>query len=213
MKADTPAWEALSRLPFLSKEEVRTHPRELLTGNVPRGTMTFKSSGTTGTPTVIFYTREFHALETAVIEARNLNWARVTYRDRRVMFGARKICRFSQTKPPFWRFSPAENMAYASVYHLAPEYFSAYLAFLRAFQPSVIAGYPSALFAVAQHALEHNQLLPAARAICTSAERVSEHLRSTIERAWSARVYDRYGAVEGCVSACQCEHGRYHVEP
>src|SRR5262245_16636059 len=110
--ADTPGWEALSRLPFLSKEEVRSHPRELLTGSVPRGTMTFRSSGTTGTPTEIFYTREFHALETAVIEARNLNWAGVTYRDRRVMFGARKICRFSQKKPPFWRFSPAENMAY-----------------------------------------------------------------------------------------------------
>jgi len=27
------------------------------------------------------------------------------------------------------------------------------------------------------------------------------------------RVYDRYGAVEGCVFASQCEHGRYHVSP
>ena len=89
--------------------------KDLLTGAPTSDTQVFKSSGTTGTPTEIYYSREFHAVETASIEARNLNWAGVSYRDRRVMFGARKVCRFDQRRPPFWRFSPAENLAYASV--------------------------------------------------------------------------------------------------
>jgi phenylacetate-CoA ligase len=205
--------EALARLPLLSKEELRTRPKELLTQPIPRGTVTFKSSGTTGTPTEIHYTREFHALETATIEARNLNWAGATYRDRRVMFGARKICRFQQDRPPFWRLSPAENMAYASVYHLSPAFLPAYIEFLRDFNPSVVMGYPSALYAVAQYALQHGKLPARAGAVFTSAERLDGHMRTAIESAWQCQVYDRYGAVEGCVSASQCAHGRYHVNP
>jgi phenylacetate-CoA ligase len=210
---DTHPREVLMRLPLLTKEQLRASPRELLTGAVPKGTVVFRSSGTTGTPTDIYYSREFHACETAVIEARNLNWAGATYRDRRVMFGARKICRFNQQKPPFWRYSPAENLAYASVYHLGPRFLPAYLHFLRTFRPKVVMGYPSALYAVAQFALDHGEPLPAPLGVFTSAERLPDHMRAAIESAWQCRVFDRYGAVEGCVSASQCEYGRYHVNP
>jgi phenylacetate-CoA ligase len=205
--------ETLMRLPLLSKEQLRARPRELLTAAVPNGTVIFRSSGTTGTPTDIYYTREFHASETAITEARNLNWGGATYGDRRVMFGARKICRFTQQVPPFWRFSPAENMAYASVYHLGPQFLPAYVEFLRQFEPTVIMGYPSALYAVAQYALEHGERLPPVAGVFTSAERLHDYMRTAIKDAWRSRVFDRYAAVEGCVVASQCEFGRYHVSP
>jgi phenylacetate-CoA ligase len=211
IRSEWPPLEALKRFPLLSKEQLRARPKELLTAAPPKDVVTFNSSGTTGTPTTIYYTREFHSLEVATIEARNLNWAGLTYRDRRVMFGARKICRFDQNRPPFWRFSPAENLAYASVYHLAPEFLPAYLRFLRQFSPAVVMGYPSALYAVAQYALEHGDRPAKARGVFTSAESLPDYMRTAIEDAWQAPVYDRYGAVEGCVSASQCEHGRYHV--
>jgi phenylacetate-CoA ligase len=211
--ADPSPWKVLERLPLLSKEQLRAHARDLLTDVPPRDTVVFRSSGTTGTPTEIYYTRAFHALEMAVIEARNLNWGSATYTDRRVMFGARKVCRFDQPRPPFWRYSPAENLAYASVYHLSPQYLPAYVQFLRRFNPVVVMGYPSALYAVAEHVLERGEQLPAARGVFTSAERLPQYMRTAIERAWQCQVFDRYGAVEGCVSASQCERGRYHVNP
>jgi len=127
------------------------------------------------------------------------------------MFGARKVCRFDQDRPPFWRFSPAENLAYASVYHLTPKFLPAYIEFLRSFRPTVVMGYPSALHVIAQYALDHGDPLPSAQGVFTSAERLDDHVRDAIERAWRTRVFDRYGAVEGCVSASQCEFGRYHV--
>jgi phenylacetate-CoA ligase len=206
-------WDTLKRLPVLSKEQLRTHGKRLLTAPPSRDTIVFRSSGTTGTPTDIYYTRAFHALETAIIEARNLNWGKATYRDRRVMFGARKVCRFDQVRPPFWRYSPAENLAYASVYHLAPPYLPHYVRFLHRFAPTVVMGYPSALYAVADYASSSGERLPAARGVFTSAERLHPYMRTAIERAWQCQVFDRYGAVEGCVSASQCEHGRYHVNP
>lgn len=211
-EAMTP-WEMLARLPILSKQELRAHAVDLLTAPSPREAVTFRSSGTTGTPTEIFYTREFHSVETASIEARNLNWAGATYRDRRLMFGARKICRFDQDRPPFWRYSPAENLAYASVYHLSPKFLPAYVELLETFKPDVVMGYPSALYPLAEYAIEHGLRLPAVRGVFTSAEPLADYMREAIETAWDTRIFDRYGAVEGCVSASQCEHGRYHVNP
>lgn len=206
--------EALARLPFLTKEALRTRGRDLLTQNPPpRGTLVQKTGGTTGSPSEIFYTPEFHALELAVPEARNLHWAGVNYRDRRVMFGVRKVCHFDQDKPPFWRYSPAEDMAYASIYHLSHKFLPAYLEFLRSYKPAVVMGYPSALYAVARYALENNDLPAPARGVFTTSETVTAQARSVIEEVWKCRIHDRYGAVEGCVFASQCEYGRYHVSP
>ncbi len=214
VKPESTSLDELHTLPFLSKEALRLKARELLTQKTtPAGTMIQKTSGTTGTPTEIYYTPEFHALELAVPEARNLNWAGVRYSDRRVMFGVRKVCRFDQKQPPFWRHSPVEDLAYASIYHLSPEYLPAYIKFLRSYKPVVVMGYPSALYIIAKYALDHKELPSPAKGVFTTSETVSNEMRRVIESAWQCRVYDRYGAVEGCMFASQCEYGRYHVSP
>lgn len=205
---------ALSRIPLLSKEILRTRPKDLITQHpLPKGTINFKSSGTTGTPTEIFYTRDFHALELAVPEARNLGWAGVNYHERRVMFGVRKVCNFEQPRPPFWRFSPRENLAYASVYHLSHKFLPHYLEFLRTYHPAVIMGYPSALNTIASYALEHDDKPAQAKAVFTTSETVTADARERIETAFQCRIYDRYCAVEMCMFASQCEYGHYHVSP
>jgi phenylacetate-CoA ligase len=207
-------FENLSKLPFLTKEVLRTRPADLLTVSpAPRETMVFKSSGTTGTPTEIYYSPEFHALELAIPAARNLGWAGVDYRQRRVMFGVRKVCRFDQDRPPFWRYSPAEDMAYASIYHLSPRFLPEYSKFLRQYRPAMIMGYPSALYTLARYALENNDLPAPAKAVFTTSETVTDQHREAIEAAWQCRIFDRYGAVENCLFASQCEYGRYHVSP
>src|SRR5262249_18570580 len=182
----------LSRLPLLSKKILSTNAKGLLTQTtVSKSTLVFKSSGTTGTPTEIYYTREFHALELALPESRNLKWAKVTHRDRRVMFGVRKVCAFEQNRPPFWRYSPAENLAYASVYHLSPRFLPHYIEFLRAYRPDIIMGYPSALHTIARYSLDKQDLPAPAKAIFTTSEVVTPQARGAIEAVWRARIFDR----------------------
>lgn len=110
----------LKTILLLPKEILRKYSKELSTEKKDRkSAIVFKTSGTKGTPTDIYYTKEFHAFELAVPEARNFNWAGLNYKNKRVMIGVRKVCNYFQSKPPFWRYSPAENMAYTSIYHLS----------------------------------------------------------------------------------------------
>jgi phenylacetate-CoA ligase len=129
------------------------------------------------------------------------------------MFGVRKVCRFDQNEPPFWRFNPAEDMAYASIYHLSPQFLPHYVEFLRRFQPAVVMGYPSALNTIASYALETGDMPLPAAGVFTTSETVTAAVRERLEAAFQCRVHDRYGAVEMCLFASQCEHGRYHVTP
>jgi phenylacetate-CoA ligase len=211
---EMPPMEALARLPILSKETLRTRSKELLTAKpLPDGVIVRKSSRTTSSPPEIYLTRESYAAEMAVTEARNLNWAGVNYRDRRVIFGMRKVCRFDQDHPPFWRFSSAGDMAYASIYHLSPKYLSHYLAFLRKYQPQVIMGYPGALNIMARYALANKDMPAPAKAVLTTSDTVTEQIREAVEAAWQCRIYDRYYCAENAFFASECQYGRYHVSP
>jgi phenylacetate-CoA ligase len=211
---EMPPMEALVRLPLLTRETLRTRSKDLLTANpLPVGSIVRKSIGANCSPTELYFTRESYAAEMAVPEARNLNWAGVNYRNRRVIFGVRKVCRFDQDHPPFWRFSPAGDMAYASIYHLSPKYLPHYLAFLRKYRPPVIMGYPGALNIVARYALENKDMPAPAKAVLTTSETVTDRMRETIEAAWQCRVFDRYYCIENAFFASECQYGRYHVSP
>ncbi|MBO0723877.1 MAG: hypothetical protein J2P41_23835, partial [Blastocatellia bacterium] len=206
--------EALARLPILSRETLRTRSKNLLTSaSLPEGAVVRKSSGPTSSSTEIFLSAEAYAAEMAIPEVRNFNWAGVTYRDRRVIFGLRKVCRFEQDHPPFWRFSAAGDMAYASIYHLSPSYLPHYLEFLRKYRPQIIMGNPSALSIIARYALENKNLPAPAKAVLTTSETVTEEIREAVEAAWQCRIYDRYYRLENAFFASECQYGRYHVSP
>ena len=128
------------------------------------------------------------------------------------MFGARKLCPFRQIKPPFWRHSVVENLAYFSVYHLSPQNLPAYVDYLEAWAPRLIMGYPSALNVVARYMLDNGRRL-SAKAVITTSETVTASTRENIEQAFNCKLFDQYGCVENTHFVSQCEHGRYHVSP
>ena len=212
--AEDSPFEVLKKIPTLTKKVVHTKAEDLLTVfPLPGDARIFRSSGTTGTPTTIYHPQKVLQKGQAWIEARSRNWIGLDYKDRRVMFGSRKICRYEQDRPPFWRYSPKENMAYASIYHLSPQNMPAYMAFLRKYQPSLIMGYPSSLYVLARYAIESNDYPAPAKAVITTSEEITPEMRVAFERVWQTRVYGTYGSVEHCVFASECENGNYHLSP
>ncbi|MGE0757826.1 MAG: phenylacetate--CoA ligase family protein [Pirellulaceae bacterium] len=204
--------DQLSEFPTLSKQFLRSNPKSLLTSKPERGTIILNSSGTTGTPTDVYYTKRFHQEGAAYFQARLRDWAGVSSRDKRAMFGVRRVCPREQNHPPFWRHSFIENLAYFSIYHISPANLPHYARHLREWQPKLVMGYPSALNLIAKFMIESDQRMQA-KALITTSETVTSDARKTLEQAFGCKLFDQYGAVENTHFVSQCEYGRYHVSP
>ena len=81
----------LNKLPFLEKEELRQFGKTELLSNTRNKGDFYSSSGSTGTPTSIYYSREFHQKWSAAFEVRIREWAGVSRFTPRGMIGGRKI--------------------------------------------------------------------------------------------------------------------------
>ncbi len=80
------------------------------------------------------------------------------------------------------------------------------------FRPTRIVGYPGPLWELARRAEATGRVVAAPATILVSAERLFPDMRATIERAFRAPVFDRYGTDELGGVACECaEHRGLHV--
>ncbi|MBI4606144.1 MAG: phenylacetate--CoA ligase family protein [Planctomycetes bacterium] len=83
---------------------------------------------------------------------------------------------------------------------------------LEAFGPAMLAGYPSAMDALARETLE-GRLRIGPRVVLTGGETVSPALRERVRAAWGAEVFDCYGLTETLVIAWECrEHRGLHID-
>ena len=84
-KVNKTAVEAYKQVGDLEKEDLRKHgTTSLLSTKRTRGRF-YSSSGSTGTPTSIFFSKDVHRKWSALYEARVRNWAGVNYKMRRGM--------------------------------------------------------------------------------------------------------------------------------
>lgn len=82
---------------------------------------------------------------------------------------------------------------------------------LNAFNPAILAGYPTAIELLAEEA-NHGRLAIRPVLVVVGAEVLTPHARSTIEQAFNARVFDQYAASEFLHGiAFDCGRGWLHV--
>jgi phenylacetate-CoA ligase len=210
---DRRSWEELENWPVLSKAAVHQHPRAFIAdGYSPRWMVRDSTSGTTGTPLTVWWTREAVQQWYALFELRTRRWYGVTRRDRWAMAGGQLVTPIAQTKPPFWVWNAAMHQLYLSSYHLAPHNIAAYLAAAREHRVRYLLAYSSSAFALAQGALELGQSLDL-DVVVTNAEPIYANQREAIARAFRCPVRETYGLSEGVAAASECEHGSLHWWP
>ena len=206
--------ETLAGIPALDKTAYRERARDFLSqafdeSKLLRG----KTSGTTGSALPLWYTPEALAEEFATFW-RGRKIAGAGLWDANLTFNGQTIVPVSRTKPPFWRTNYWNRQTLFSLYHKTPENLRAYVDAIHE-TPAVFAqGYPSAMHLVAQAMLAEGRPLPAGRlkACFTSSESLLAFQRESIEAAFGAPVYDRYGVSEFCVSMTQCAERNLHVD-
>ncbi|MGV6844753.1 MAG: hypothetical protein ACWA42_01335, partial [Lutibacter sp.] len=136
----------LKHLPILEKDELRAFGKtSLLANNKEKGTF-LASSGSTGTPIEIYFSKKDHQTWSALYETRVRNWANLNYKQSRSMIGGRRILTTSKLKAPFYRFNFIEKQAYFSAYHISLKTTPIYVNELFKVKSDYLVGYAMSIY-------------------------------------------------------------------
>ncbi|MHA1279557.1 MAG: phenylacetate--CoA ligase family protein, partial [Candidatus Helarchaeota archaeon] len=203
----------LRKLPVLSKEIFRDLQENFLSNNLNEKPATYMTSGTTGTPLAIKFTREGDRLAQAAYETRVRNWAGVDYKMSRGMVGGRMVVPKANAEPPFWRYNIFERQLYMSAFHISPANTPNYARALNHYKPDYLVGYASSHYFLARMLDEQGISMYQPKAVLTSSEKLSDDMRDMIEKVYGCEVFDAYSGVEACCQASECEYHNMHISP
>jgi len=213
-RGDRASWDLLKNWPLLEKDAVRANPRAFLADDCdPRRMYHEHTSGTTGTPIEIWRSRTTTATLHAIADARTRGWDGIPATARWARLGGQLVTPVQRRRPPFWVWNAAMRQLYLSSYHLAPDLIPHYLDALAQYRIVYMAGYPSALHALAHEAMRQERLDLQMTAIYTNAEPFSAEQRQLVRTAFHCAVRETYGMAEAVAAASECSAGRLHQWP
>ena len=204
--------DELASWPVLAKERVRADPRSFVDPDAD-DLYEEHTSGTTGTPLLLWWDRPAVRGWYALVEARARGWHGVSRADRWALVGGQLVVPAQRRRPPYGVWNAALHQLYLSAWHLAPDTAGDYATQLRATEPTHVLGYPSALATLARLALDGGHELPRPRVVLTNAEPLLDHQRSVISEAFGCPTRDTYGLAELVAGAAECEAGTLHLWP
>ena len=213
-RGDRTSWECLEHWPILDKQAVRAQPTAFLADDCDARRMYAEhTTGTSGTPLEIWWSRATVRAWYALFEARWRRWYGVTRHDRWAILGGQLVTSAERRDPPFWVWNAALNQLYMSSYHLAPGWVPHFLKALERYRIRYVFGYTSSL-----HALTHGLGVRGAGQLklavaITNAEPVLDHQREDLTRALACPVRETYGMSEIVAAAGECDAGRLHLWP
>jgi len=204
----------LNKLPFLEKNELRKYgTNTLLAVNKEKNGEFYSSSGSTGTPTKILYSTNFHKKVSAAYEARVRIWAGLTKDDSRGMIGGRRIVPEGIAKPPYYRYNFIEKQVYFSAYHISPKNIKNYLHGMLKYNLDYMVGYAMSNFFLASYIQTLGLRAPNLKAVITSSEKLTPQMREVFKEVYNCKTYDGWSGVENCALVSECENGNLHISP
>jgi phenylacetate-CoA ligase len=200
---------------FTTKDQIRERPEDFIADTFPRRALIpWHTSGTTGKPLTVYYSREAMQKMWAFVELYR-NTARVAKDERRGQFTGKMIvpaCQ-SESAKTFWRRDLANHALLLSTVHLLPGNLPFYAAAFERFRPVYLSGYPSSMYVLADYYRQSGRPAPQLKAALTSAETLLDHQRRVIEETFATRVFDQYGQAEMQSFWYECTAGRMHAHP
>jgi phenylacetate-CoA ligase len=194
-----------ARLPVLTKADIRAHYDDLHARD-HRGQMLYKStSGSTGEPLRLGYTRESFERRIAVMW-RGYGWAGAAMGRRTLyLWGAPVDGGITAHKLKDRLYHRLFNRHVLNTYLMSDANMAAYADEIARFRPEVIVGYVNPLVRLGQWLLDEGHQVPAPRAILGAAEALHDFQRAILERAFGCKAYNTYGCREFMLIASECE--------
>jgi len=211
---DQASWEYLENWPLLEKERLRQSAPAFVADDCNARRMFHEhTSGTTGKPLDLWWSRKTVQRWYALFEARWRRWYGISRRDRWAMLGGQLITSIIDRQPPFWVWNAPLNQLYMSSYHLAPDLIPHYLDALKKYRVKYVFAYSSSLHVLAQEILRRGRKDVQMTIAITNAEPLFEYQRKTISEAFQCPVRETYGMAEIVTAASECCGGRLHLWP
>ncbi|WP_322506763.1 hypothetical protein [Anaerolinea sp.] len=211
-QGDRASWEVLANWTVLKKEALRAHPKAFLAGTVRHAPLWEEhTSGTTGKPLTLWFSRRAVRQWYALFEARWRGWYGLSQKDRWGILGGQLVAPVEQKEPPFWVWNAPMRQLYLSSYHLSRETISAYVQAIRHHRLVYLWGYASSLYSLAFFCLQERLIPPPLKAVISNAEPLFTHQREVIGEAFHCPVFDTYGLTESVCGASECLHGNLHL--
>ena len=214
-RGDRSSWEHLENWPLLTKERLRAAPRAFLADDVdPRRMYRERTSGTTGLPLDVWWSRETVRGWFAIYEARIRRWNGVGRRDRWAILGGQPVVRPDARRPPFWVSNRPMRQLYLSANHVSAATAAIFVAELARRRPTHLVGYPSSLAFLAREAARQELPRPASlRVVVTNAEPLLPGQREAIAEGLCPAVRETYGMAEIAAAGSECAAGSLHAWP
>lgn len=203
----------LKKLPYLEKEDLRKFGTTTLLSTKREKGKFIASSGSTGTPTKIYFNQTFHQIWSAIYEVRIRHWAGVNHKMARGMIGGRRVLPSAKAKAPFYRYNYFEKQTYFSAYHLSEKTVANYVKGLQKNKVEYLVGYAMSIYFWADFINQQNIKTPKLKAVLTSSEKLTEPMRIAIEKAFQCKVYDAYSGVEACGLISENKYGELLFSP
>lgn len=204
----------LIKLPLLEKQALRGFESSFYrqaSGGIFK--QTFYTSGTTGTPISTTFTLSELRESLAVREVRSANWAGVSFAQPRATFSGRMVEPDPEEKEHVYRYNATERQVYFSAFHLGLATAQHYVEAVKKYKVVWMTGYAVSCYLLARYILEQKIEVPPLKAVITTSEKLTDQMRSVMEKAYRCKVYEEYSTVESALFASECEHGRLHVSP
>ncbi len=209
---DKASWAYLENWPILEKEAVRKFSRQFVADDFdPRGMFHEHTSGTTGKPLDLWWSRSTVINWYALFEVRGRQWYEISRHDRWGMLGGQLIAPLAQRTPPFWVWNAGLNQLYMSSYHLASDLIPHYVDAIQKYKITYLLGYTSSLYMLAVEILRSKRTDIKLKVILTNAEPLYDYQREVIASAFNCSVRESYGMAEIVAAASECADGQMHL--
>ncbi|MEE8571708.1 MAG: hypothetical protein V3T20_00460, partial [Gemmatimonadota bacterium] len=201
---------SLGRFPILERSDLVDRFDELHC-EMGRGTWMDRSGGSTGTPVRFLHDKIYKTAAFATTQL-SYDWAGVARGDRRVglWVASRDLAGRRSPVRKAGRFF--RDIAVLDAAGMGEQEMLEIVRFLNRRPPACLEGYTEAIFALAEFIERRGLEIRPPRSVETTAGTLLPHMRETIERAYGAPVFDRYGSREIGLVATECDrHSGLHL--
>ncbi|TPQ29599.1 phenylacetate--CoA ligase family protein [Methylomonas koyamae] len=200
----------LSRLPLLTKAEIRQHLPEMSADDA-EGLARFNTGGSSGEP-LIFYIGRRRVSHDVAAKWRATRWWGVDIGDPEAVIWGSPIELGAQDKIRLLRDKLLRTHLIPA-FEMSAEKVDDFIRQLQQIRPKMLFGYPSALAHIAGRAEQTGVRLDnlGVKVAFVTSERLYDHQREKIESVFGCPVANGYGGRDAGFIAHQCPHGGMHI--